>query len=57
MSHSMFTRLHPVLLFLGVIAVIHLGHSQAAYADSGPSGFTRIARDLGRKFSIDSPVL
>ena len=31
-----------------VIAVIGLGHMQSV--TQGPSGFTRIVRDLGRKF-------
>jgi hypothetical protein len=38
-----------VIYFLLVIAVIDLGHVQGAYAYPGPSGFTRIARDLSRK--------
>jgi hypothetical protein len=30
--------------------VIDLGHLQRTYASPGPSGFTRIARDLERRF-------
>jgi len=42
------SRFHLVIFFVLVTAVIDRGHSQSA--DPGPSGFTRIARDLGRKF-------
>jgi hypothetical protein len=42
------SRLQFVTLFLLVIAVIDLGHVQST--TPRPSGFTRIARDLGRKF-------
>jgi hypothetical protein len=42
------SRLQFVTFFLLVIAVIDLGHLQSI--TPLPSGFTRIARDLGRKF-------
>jgi hypothetical protein len=42
------SRLPLVISFALVIAVIDHGHSQST--SPGPSGFTRIARDLGRKF-------
>jgi hypothetical protein len=42
------SRLQFVAFFLLVVAVIDLGHVQSA--SPGSSGFTRIARDLGRKF-------
>jgi hypothetical protein len=42
------SRLQFVTLFLLVIAVIDLGHVQST--TPRPFGFTRIARDLGRKF-------
>jgi hypothetical protein len=42
------SRLHLVIFFVLVTAVIDRGHLQSI--NPGPSGFTRIARDLGRKF-------
>jgi hypothetical protein len=45
---SVSSRLQFVIFFLLVIAVIDLGHLQSI--TPGPSGFTRIARDLGRRF-------
>jgi hypothetical protein len=42
------SRLQFVTLFLLIIAVIDLGHVQST--TPRPSGFTRIARDLGRQF-------
>jgi hypothetical protein len=39
-----------VVLFLVVIAVIDLGHLPSNSAAPGPFGFTRLARDLSRKF-------
>jgi hypothetical protein len=44
------SRAQFVVLFVMVIAVIDVGHLQSPYAYPGPSGFTRIARDLGRRF-------
>jgi hypothetical protein len=44
------SRLQFVVAFLLVIAVIDLGHLERTYASPGPSGFTRIARDLERRF-------
>jgi hypothetical protein len=41
------SRLQFVTLFLLIIVVIDLGHVQST--TPRPSGFTRIARDLGRK--------
>jgi len=43
------SRLQFVTFYLLVIAVIDVGHVQST--TPRPSGFTRIARDLGRKFS------
>jgi hypothetical protein len=43
------SRLQFVTFFLLVITVIDLGHVQST--NPCPSGFTRIARDLGLKFS------
>jgi hypothetical protein len=43
------SRLQFVTFFLLVIGVIDLGHIPSATSPR-PSGFTRIARDLGRKF-------
>jgi hypothetical protein len=42
------SRLRIVIFFLVIVAVIDHGHLQSPWP--GPSGFTRIARDLGRKF-------
>jgi hypothetical protein len=42
------SRIQFVTFSLLLIAVIDLGRSQSIAP--GPSGFTRIARDLGRKF-------
>jgi hypothetical protein len=42
-------RIKSVFLFLVIIAVIDLGHLPHTCAAPGPSGFTRIARDLSRK--------
>jgi hypothetical protein len=46
--HFVFSRLPFVTLFLLIIAVIDRGQLQSA--TPGPTGFTRIARDLGRRF-------
>jgi hypothetical protein len=54
MSFLASSRPQFVVTFLLVIAVIDLGHSERSYASPGPSGFTRIARDLERRFC--SPV-
>jgi hypothetical protein len=50
MFRSALSRIRSVFLFLVVIAVIDLGHSPSTDAAPGPSGFTRIGRDLSRKF-------
>jgi hypothetical protein len=50
MFRSALSRIHSVFLFLTIIAVIDLGHLPKTCAAPGPSGFTRIARDLSRKF-------
>ena len=42
------SRLRIVIFFLLIVVVIDRGHLQGTRP--GPSGFTRIARDLGRKF-------
>jgi hypothetical protein len=44
------SRIQSVFLFLVIVAVIDLGHLPQACAAPGPSGFTRIARDLSRKY-------
>jgi len=48
MNRLAFSRFRFIILFVLVIAVIDRGHSQSTNPE--PSGFTRIARDLGRKF-------
>jgi hypothetical protein len=50
MFRSALSRIPSVFLFLVIIAVIDLGHLPHPCAAPGPSGFTRIARDLSRKF-------
>ncbi len=42
------SRLRIVIFFVLIVAVIDRGHLQSTRPQ--PSGFTRIARDLGRKF-------
>ncbi len=49
MFHPALHRFAFVFCFFLIVAVIRLGHSPSPYANSGPSGFTRIARDLDRK--------
>ena len=44
----MASRPRIVIFFVLIVAVIDRGHLQSPMP--GPSGFTRIARDLGRKF-------
>jgi hypothetical protein len=49
-------RTRFVVPFLLIIGVINVGHAESTYLSSGPSGFTRIARDLSRKFCTGEPV-
>jgi hypothetical protein len=44
----MASRLRIVISFVLIVTVIDRGHLLST--QPGPSGFTRIARDLGRKF-------
>jgi hypothetical protein len=51
MPHSSQPRLQSFALFLAIVAVIYLGQLPTNHEDRGPSGFTRITRDMARKAS------
>jgi Ran GTPase-activating protein (RanGAP) involved in mRNA processing and transport len=61
MNLSVIPRFRRAGVFLVIVIVIHVSHLPVENAYLGPSGFTRIARDLARIVSkerfLDSTIL